>query len=326
MDEKRRHINRLKAGASYFGCGGYLSRIGTLKRLSLYNTLSFERLNRKNGDIKKFFLESEQNWQQTFYIMLLRTMGGVDNKEAFTTLARRVAYAAILRERMVPQNIEAMLIGASGLLDLYPHDEYILNLKRNFSYLSTKYSIDKMAPEEWKLLKIYPNNHPIIRLSQIATLLTHTSDIMDRMLACRSGEDVYRLFSCETLPYWANHYTPASATQRTVAKRIGRTKSDLLAINLVAQMQYAYGDYIDNDKLRNKAISLLEDLPAESNSIIAQWKSYGPLAQTAFDSQALLQLSFEYCRHQRCEECIVGRQILATVESQQQSNIDKSEA
>ena len=326
MDEKRRHINRLKAGASYFGCGGYLSRISTLKRLSLYNTLSFERLNRKNGDIKKFFLESEQNWQQTFYIMLLRTMGGVDNKEAFTTLARRVAYAAILRERMVPQNIEAMLIGASGLLDLYPHDEYILNLKRNFSYLSTKYSIDKMAPEEWKLLKIYPNNHPIIRLSQIATLLTHTSDIMDRMLACRSGEDVYRLFSCETLPYWANHYTPASATQRTVAKRIGRTKSDLLAINLVAQMQYAYGDYIDNDKLRNKAISLLEDLPAESNSIIAQWKSYGPLAQTAFDSQALLQLSFEYCRHQRCEECIVGRQILATVESQQQSNIDKSEA
>ncbi|MBR5333736.1 MAG: DUF2851 family protein [Alistipes sp.] len=324
MDEKKRHINRLKAGASYFGCGGYLSRIGTLKRLSLYNTLSFERLKRKNGDIKEFFLESEQNWQQTFYIMLLRTMGGVDNKEAFTTLARRVAYAAILRERMVPQNIEAMLIGASGLLDLYPHDEYILNLKRNFSYLSTKYTIEKMAPEEWKLTKIYPNNHPIIRLSQIATLLTHTSDIMDRMLACRSGEDVYRLFSCETLPYWANHYTPASSTQRTVAKRIGRTKSDLLAINLVAQMQYAYGDYIDNDKLRNKAISLLEDLPAESNSIIAQWKSYGPLAQTAFDSQALLQLSFEYCRHQRCEECIVGRQILATVNSKESA--DKSEA
>lgn len=324
MDEKKRHINRLKAGASYFGCGGYLSRIGTLKRLSLYNTLSFERLKRKNGDIKEFFLESEQNWQQTFYIMLLRTMGGVDNKEAFTTLARRVAYAAILRERMVPQNIEAMLIGASGLLDLYPHDEYILNLKRNFSYLSTKYTIEKMAPEEWKLTKIYPNNHPIIRLSQIATLLTHTSDIMDRMLACRSGEDVYRLFSCETLPYWANHYTPASSTQRTVAKRIGRTKSDLLAINLVAQMQYAYGDYIDNDKLRNKAISLLEDLPAESNSIISQWKSYGPLAQTAFDSQALLQLSFEYCRHQRCEECIVGRQILATVNSKESA--DKSEA
>ena len=326
MEEKKRHINRLKAGASYFGCGGFLHKIGTLKRLAIYNTLSFERLNRKYGDIKQIFIEREQNWQQTFYIMLLRTMGGVDNKQAFDTLSRRVAYAMILRERMVPQNIEAMLIGASGLLELYPHDEYILNLKRNFAYLATKYSIQKMEPEEWKITKIYPNNHPILRLSQIATLLTHTSDIMDRMLACRTGEDVNKLFSCESLPYWVNHYTPASAKQQSVAKRIGRTKTDLLAINLVAQMQYAYGDYINNDTLRNRAISMLEGLPAESNSIIAQWKSYGPIAQTAFDSQALLQLSFEYCRHQRCEECIVGRHILASIESLKQSAEEKSEA
>ena len=310
MDELKRHTNRLKAGASHFGCGAYLSRIGTLRRLTLYNTLGFERLKRKYEDIKQIFASSEQNWQQTFYIMLLRTMGGMDNKEPFTTLAHRVSYAAILRERMVPQNIETMLIGASGLLELYPHDEYILNLKRNYSYLSTKYSIQAMEPEEWKLTKIYPNNHPILRLSQIATLLTHNSDIMDRMLSCHSGDDVHRLFSSETLPYWSSHYTPASENSRTVSKRIGRTKSDLLAINLVAQLQYAYGDYINNDTLRGRAISLLEDLPAENNSIIAQWKSYGPLAQTAFDSQALLQLSFEYCRHQRCEECPVGASIL----------------
>lgn len=320
MNELQRHINRLKAGASHFGCGAYLSRIGTLRRLTIYNTLGFERLKRKYEDIKQFFVESEQNWQQTFYIMLLRTIGGMDNKLPFTTLAHRVPYAAILRERMVPQNIEAMLIGASGLLELYPHDEYILNLKRNFSYLATKYSIQAMGPEEWKLTKIYPNNHPILRLSQIATLLTHTNDIMDRMLSCRSGDDVHKLFNSETLPYWSNHYTPASDNHRTVTKRIGRTKSDLLAINLVAQMQYAYGDYINNDTLRSRAISLLEDLPAENNSIIAQWKSYGPLAQTAFDSQALLQLSFEYCRHQRCEECPVGASILNELEKKSAVN------
>ena len=317
MEELKRHINKLKAGASYFGCGAYLNRIGTLNRLSLYNTLGFERLARKYHDINKYYEESEQNWQQTFYIMLLRTMGGVDNKQPFTTLAQRVSYAAILRERMVPQNIEAMLIGASGLLELYPHDEYILNLKRNFAYLSTKYSIQPMEPEEWKLTKIYPNNHPILRLSQIATLLTHTSDIMDRLLSCKSGDDVHKLFSTESLPYWLNHYTPASTKQQSVTKRIGRTKTDLLAINLVAQMQYAYGDYIGNDTLRNRAISLLEDLPAENNSIIAQWKSYGPLAQTAFDSQALLQLTFEYCQKLRCEECPVCKRILSQLREQE---------
>ncbi|MBQ1253658.1 MAG: DUF2851 family protein [Alistipes sp.] len=325
MDVKR-HINRLKAGASYFGCGAYLSRIGTLRRLTLYNTLGFERLKRKYNDIQHIYIESEQNWQQTFYIMLLRTMGGMDNKEAFTTLAHRVSFAAILRERMVPQNIEAMLIGTSGLLQLYPHDEYILNLKRNFSYLSTKYSIQEMEPKEWKLTKIYPNNHPILRLSQIATLLSYNADIMECMLVCRTRDDVHKLFSSPTLPYWTNHYTPASENKRTVAKRLGRTKTDLLAINLVAQMQYAYGDYINNDTLRNRAISLLEDLPAESNSVIAQWNNYGSLAQTAFDSQALLQLSFEYCHKQRCEECPVGVAILNEIkrkeEAQNKNNVE----
>ena len=236
-------------------------------------------------------------------------MGGVDNKEAFTSLAHRVPYAIILRERQVPQNIEAMLIGASGLLEIYPHDTYILDLKRNFEYLATKYSITPMRAAEWKLTKIYPNNHPILRLSQIANFLTYPRDMMDRMLMCSTGNDVYEMFSSETLPYWLTHYTPAK-TSRTVAKRMGRTKTDLLAINLVAQMQFAYSAYTENEKLRSRALSLLEDLPAEKNSIIAQWNSYGPLARTAFDSQALLQLSFEYCRDRKCDNCSVGKRIL----------------
>jgi hypothetical protein len=249
--------------------------------------------------------------------MLLRTMGGIDNKEAFSELATRVPYAAILRERLSAQNIEAMLIGASGLLELYPHDEYILNLKRNFSYLSTKYSITAMEASAWRLKRIYPNNHPILRLSQVASFITYTREMMDRMLACTSGDDVYNLFSCQTLPYWQTHYIPAS-TSPSVAKRTGRTKTDLLAINLVVQMQFAYSSYTGNERLYSRALGLLESLPAEKNSIIAQWNSFGPLARTAFDSQALLQLSFEYCRDRRCEECLVGKQILdktAPVES-----------
>ena len=307
-------INKLKAGASYFGCGAYLSKLDSLHRSEIYNTLGYERLIRKNGDIREFYKECDSNWPQTFYLMLLRTMGGMDNKEAFTELSRRVPYAAILREREIPHNIEAMLIGASGLLELYPHDEYILNLKRNFEYLATKYSITPMEHTDWKLKKIYPNNHPILRLSQITTFLTFTKDVMDRMLECRTSADVSNLFSVETLPYWTSHYTPASEERKTVSKRIGQTKSDLLAINLVVQMQFAYGSYTQSERLRERALSLLESIKAENNSIIAQWNSYGKIAVSAFDSPALLQLSFEYCNYKRCEECPVGRRILSQME------------
>ena len=308
-------INRLKAGASYFGCGGYLCSLDRLHQLDIFTKLGFERLERKHRDIVAIYKQQAENWPQTFYVMLLRTIGGMDNKEAFTELAHRVPYAAILRERQVPQNVEAML-------EIYPHDIYILDLKRNFEYLATKYSITPMRASEWKLTKILPNNHPILRLSQVATFLTHTRDIVDRILLCSTADDVYRLFCCETLPYWLTHYTPAT-TSRPVAKRMGRTKSDILAINLVAQIQFAYSAYTENERLRTRALSLLEDMPAEKNSIIAQWNSYGPLARTAFDSQALLQLSFEYCRERRCEECIVGERILRSCKHSEQSDIEE---
>ena len=117
MQYNKRDINRLKAGASYFGCGGYLHSLDALHRSEIYNRLGFDRLARKNRDIVSFYKQCNENWPQTFYLMLLRTMGGMDNKEAFTELAQRVPYAAILREKVSAQNIEAMLIGASGLLE-----------------------------------------------------------------------------------------------------------------------------------------------------------------------------------------------------------------
>lgn len=311
-------INKLKSGASYYACGVYLSKLDELHRQEIYNTLGFERLERKNNDIKEILRQCNDNWAQAFYVMLLRIMGGIDNKEPFTTLSQRVTYAMVLRERLVPHNIEALLIGASGLLDLYPHDEYILNLKRDFVYLSQKYNIEPMEPSEWRLKKIYPNNHPILRLSQITTLLASTPHIMDRILECRTGDEVNALLGVQTLPYWLTHYTPAK-TSHSVTKSLGRTKTDLLAINLVVQMQFAYAAYTQSELLRSRALSLLEEIPAEKNSIIAQWNSYGKIARTAYDSQALLQLAFEYCRHHRCEECPVGRRIIKQWEQKQLS-------
>jgi hypothetical protein len=253
---------------------------------------------------------NKQSWQQTFFAMMLRVLGGVDNKEAFTTLASRVGYSTLVRESSVPHNVEALLIGTSGLLELYKHDEYILDLKRDFVYLSTKYSIEPMSAKEWRLNRIYPHNHPILRLSQIATFISQTPHMMDRILECRTAKDVNKLFAVETQPYWLTHYIPASSSPK-VNKRMGQMKTDLMGINLVAQMQFAYGSYTSSEILRSRALSLLEDIPAEENSIIKQWNSYGKLAKSAFDSQALLQLAFEYCRDKRCEECVVARRIIA---------------
>ena len=308
--------DELREEASRFECGRYLAALDPLHRTDIYNALGYERLSRKNRDVNRFYAECRSDWPQTFYLMFLRTLGDERNKDAFTTLARTVPYAAILREKLIPHNVETMLIGASGLLDMYPHDEYILKMKSNFQYLKNKYGIAPMNASQWSLGKIHPNNHPILRLSQAAMFLASVRNVMDRILECRTAKDVNALFGVETSKYWYSRYTPANDSDK-IAKRIGQMKTDLLGINLVVQMQFAYGSYINNETLRSRAMSLLENISAEDNSIVRSWNRHGKLAKTAFDSQALIQLRNEYCRQNSCDDCPVGRRMAARVPAEQ---------
>ena len=106
-------------------CGNYLAALSNCHRVDLFTRLTLDRLQRKCGDLFRIHDECERNWHETMYVMLLRTMGDSRNKEAFTELARRVGYAAVSRERDSLLNVEALLLGTSGLLEKYEEDGYI---------------------------------------------------------------------------------------------------------------------------------------------------------------------------------------------------------
>ena len=276
-EELRRAEHRLLAGAATYACGGYIARLDALHRNDLYTRLAYDRLERKYDVVRELFAESDSNWNQTFYVLLFRTIGDVTNRDAFLTLARRVSYRMVLRERASLYAVEAMLIGASGLLDNYRDDAYTRSLKQ-----------------------------------ELAAFLASNDFLIDRLVECRTAEEVRRLFSAEASDYWYTHYIPATPT-RELPKRIGRMKSDLLGINLVSLIQYAYGAYNGNERLRERAFALLEAIPAEENRFMRRWRLYDLHPANAFQSQALLQLATEYCDRRRCAECPVGRRRLAAL-------------
>lgn len=315
MDDERRQrmLNRLRAGAVTSECGGYLAGLHPLGRNEIYTALLFDRLRRKLRTVDSLRDETGDNWNQTFYLMYFRTLGDRTNQEAYLTLARRVPYHYVLRERLAPHAVEAMLFGASGLLELYRHDDYTLNLRRNFEYLSAKYGIEPMEAGDWELAGIRPANHPVLRIAQAAEFFAQDELVMDRAMACCSEEEIRNLFCVEASAYWRTHHIPGIPGDETV-KRIGKFKADLIGINLVAVMQYAYGSYTARDRLRDNALTLLERLAAEDNRYMRGWQGSGLAPRNAFESQALLQLATEYCAAKRCAECPVGLRILQKVE------------
>lgn len=297
------------ADAKSSPCGDMIAAMDSLHRTDLFTKLLVERLQRKCGDVMRIYTDCGKDWNQTLYTLLFRAMGDNRNGAAFAELATRIPYFVLSREKDNPRNIEALLFGAAGLLDRYPSDEHIRLLKEDFNYLARKYSVQPMHGGSWTLSGINPNNQPSVRLAELAGYLQRSEFLFNKLIVCRTSTDLETLFGnglTDVSEYWQNHFVPSSFAPRR-AKRVGRGKINLLGINFVVPLQFAYADMTDNEDLKSSALTLLESLKAEDNSIVRRWTLHGVRPTSAFDTQALLQLTNEYCAKRGCALCRVGR-------------------
>lgn len=298
----RYSLDKLIAGRGYNMCSSYITEIDVHTRTELFKKLAHERLTRKVGEISAIFDSTLGDWNQTLHVMLFRFIGGTHNRIAAERLASIATAHILMRENSSVQNLEALLLGCSGLLHLYSGDSYVEQLKVEFNHLVAKYNLTPMRAEEWRTSGFYINNHPTLRLAQLAACLHANTINMNSITACCTRRDVQRLFAAEASSYWVNNFA-AGIRPEQVSRRIGSFKSDILGINLVAPILIAYAAYTNSDRLALRAYSLLEDIPAENNTYIQQWNSVATITRCAMESQALLQLSKEYCERQRCHEC-----------------------
>lgn len=309
--EQTRLLEQLLKGAESgsVACGSFLANLDPLNRSQLYTDLLFARLERKMRLVEQLFQDSDGCWNQTFYLLYFRTLGDRQNQEAYLELAHRVPYRILLRERTTPHGIEAMLFGASGLLDHYQESPFIQTLRAEFAHYTAKYGLEAMSPKRWTLREVRPANHPILRLAQAAALFRQDEFLMRRTLACRTERDVRQIFCSEATPYWCSTPLPGT-THEERPRRLGAFKANIIGINLVAVLQFAYGVLTGSDSQRDHALSLLERLPAEDNRYMRIWAASGIRPHDAFESQALLQLITELCLAQGCSQCPVARRIL----------------
>ena len=73
---------------------------------------------------------------------------------------------------------------------------------------------------------------------------------------------------------------------------------------------FVYGKSIQEERYCERALRWLEQIDAEDNAIIKMWKDIGIEAQSAYQTQALLQLKKQYCDQKHCLDCAIGNKIL----------------
>jgi hypothetical protein len=280
-------------------CMDGLCSLADSQRKRLFTMLCDERLRRKHSEIIDICDSINDNWSQTSYSLLLRFMGGTRNRTPFEELSIRVPYNIIMRENSSLHMIESLLFGASGLLALCPNDTYTNRLRQEFTHLSAKYSITPMSADDWTTTRIYPHSHPLLRVAQIAALLHYKGLSITDIANCTRLDDLKRMFATPPSEYWRDMILGNS----THSGNMGRMQSNILGINFVVPIVYAYGNTTQNISLQQRALALLSALPAEDNRYIRPWQAHSNIATSAHDSQALLQLSKEYCEKKLCTEC-----------------------
>jgi hypothetical protein len=145
----------------------------------------------------------------------------------------------------------------------------------------------------------------VVRVAQMAGLVTKEVYSVDELLKIRTLEDVERLFDITTASQWVGAVLPLGDGAKQ-SLRLGKERIHTLAINLVAPVQFAYGEVLRNEEMKVRALELLERVPAEHNRLVSRWTGVGVPVSNACDSQALIELS-HLCDEGKCAECPLGR-------------------
>jgi len=293
-------------------CGRYFNTAPEIYKINMSERLLLERLNRKSDEILLLLSTNQNDWEETTYQFLLRYYGGTVNAEPFTRLAQVLPWKILRKHHRNLLQVEALLFGCAGLLPEESKEDYILSLKREYHFLSQKYSLAdfQMGYHEWKFLRIRPAGFPTIRLAQLAAFLCQQSNLFSFFNTSNDLEVLIAQLRTEQSEYWKHHFITGEKSKSPIPA-MGSHTADSLVINVVLPLLVAYNKYLDRGEIiPDKVWAWLGKLPDEKNKILRMWQSLGEHVNNAADSQALLEWYTRYCEKKKCLDCGVGSYIL----------------
>ena len=320
------HYDELLTTDRYPPCHRIIPSLSRLGVHAWMNALQTERLEQKTEAIADRLKRCDGSWEAAYFVTLARNYGFGINGDAFEAWACHIPLQAVAHHQDDLLQVEAIFLGQAGLLDplSIPErhrtealaDSYFLRLRKEYLYLQHKFSLKPIDFQLWKFLRLRPQNFPHIRIAQLANLFYQRRAGLSQLLDCHDVKAAGELLRSAVTPYWETHYTFGHAGEKQ-QKRLSTASLQLLLINTVVPILFAYGRHKSDEKLCQRAFDFLDQLKAEDNHIVRMWHACGLDVENAGDSQALIQLKKMYCDRKDCLRCRIGYEYLRPVTAQQ---------
>ncbi len=275
--------------------------------------LVIERLERKTNEIEQEFLKSDKNWEELLFKKMAYAFGLKINSESFTLWANSFPFKVLTKIQTKPDLIYALFFGQAGFLDVETDENYVAELKKNYSFLQSKYDVKPLDKSVFKFFRLRPPSFPTVRMMQLATLYGHYQNVFMFLMGTKDVEKVRQVFRDLDYPeFWKNHFTLEKESSVHSEKEISNELIDRIIINVVLPLKFVYAKHRATD-VSEELWEGLRILPPEKNTIIEEFAKLGLKAENAFEGQAYLELRKHFCNEKKCLNCALGLQILKNV-------------
>jgi hypothetical protein len=257
-------------------CERQLSVAGSAVWQDWLRLLVVQRLRRRAAGIYDWLAACRQDWEETTWWMLARSLGLPVNAAVFEAVARSLPLRLLRRHRLHGPALEALLLGQAGLLKAEE------GAYREYRFWQTKYGLTPIS-QPVSFLRMRPGHAPRARLVQLARLLQEGTGWFALARDTSTAADMLGALGG--------------------VKGLGAGMRRGILINAFVPVLFAYGQ-------TEKALRWLGELKAERNQVLTRWAGLGVAAENAAESQGLLELKKEYCNARRCLDCAIGRTLL----------------
>ena len=289
-------------------CYSYLPAMSQLKWLAWKERLVLERLEKKTKKICQYLKEANQDWETITWWLLASNFGLKVNEHLFESMARSIPLRILANHRNQIQQLESILMGQCNLLNQPFEEHYPKMLQKEYRYLKNKYRLQNIIAQP-AFLRMRPASFPTLRLAQLAKMIHRNDHFFDYFKNEENISLVQKKLMVFPNDYWLYHYR-FDDIGIFKEKRMGISMVNSILINTVIPLLFAYGYFKKESSFQVKALNWLMELGSERNRITNEWSSYKVFNKTAFDSQALIELSQSYCKEKLCLNCAVGISIL----------------
>lgn len=293
-------------------CESVLPQLDRFTLKQWLNTLLIERLERKSDHLFQILNRYAGDWEAALYVLLLRNFGFGLNADVFEQLAHSLPITYLKKHADNLLQLEALLLGQAGFLDEnidLVQEDYHKQLVTEYHFLKAKFSLNALDASLFKNLRVRPNASPQIRLAQLAQLFHVYPNLFSRLITMEDLGAIRLLFHVNASSYWQTHFFLGRQSGEK-SKYIGNASLDLILINTLVPILFAYGKYSADELLCERALTFLDEIKPETNAITKYFSQLNVPINSSSQSQACIQLKKEYCDKKKCLYCRIGHRMM----------------